>query len=327
MRILNKDFFEIFRKPQPLVLPELVSLGRCVTNQPHQGGVRTDGQDGLEIGYIDSGSIEWWTGGGLEEAGAGSFIIDWPGDWQGGTDAIIHPCRRYWVRFNFPPRGELPGISDATLASLKAVFETMTVRHFPAVSPVKELFEQLLHQQRSPGWFGEEISRAVFHQILFATANASRLNRQVRRSRAVVSAIEYMRDHLHEECRVEDVAAHVGLSVGYFHEIFWREVRITPSQFHLRSRVALAKRELIYTDAAITGIAMKLGYSSSQYFATVFKKVVGMTPKEYRGLHERPLADPPAGQLSGPSATARTATRAALWRAERNERSGRIRCA
>ena len=99
----------MYRQPQPLVLPELVALGWCKTDYPRLGGVRTDGYDGLEIGYVERGSIEWLTDSGLQEAGPGSIIIDWPGDWQGGVNAIVHPCERYWVRFNFPPKGRLPG--------------------------------------------------------------------------------------------------------------------------------------------------------------------------------------------------------------------------
>jgi AraC-like DNA-binding protein len=82
----------------------------------------------------------------------------------------------------------------------------------------------------------------------------------------------------------------VGLSVGYFYDLFQREVGLTPGQYHARQRVAAAKRRLIQSDASITEIALGLGFSSSQYFSTTFKKIVGMTPGAYRTLRERGTA-------------------------------------
>ena len=38
------------------------------------------------------------------------------------------------------------------------------------------------------------------------------------------------------------------------------------------------------SDASITELALSLGFSSSQYFATVFKQQVGLTPGAYRSL-------------------------------------------
>ena len=83
---------------------------------------------------------------------------------------------------------------------------------------------------------------------------------------------------------VEQVSQHVALSTGYFHDVFMRETGYTPSRYHLILRVAAAKRALIKNHQSITDIALDLGFSSSQYFATTFKKVVGLTPIAYRQL-------------------------------------------
>ena len=73
------------------------------------------------------------------------------------------------------------------------------------------------------------------------------------------------------------------------HDLFQRDVGVTPARFHARARIALGKRQLIYSDASVTEIAMGLGYSSSQYFATSFKRIVGLTPADYRRLREKHL--------------------------------------
>jgi AraC family transcriptional regulator, L-rhamnose operon regulatory protein RhaS len=283
---VNSEIFEIFRRPQQLVLPELVGLGWCRTDYPRLGGVRPDGYLGFEVGYLERGSIEWWTEDGLEEAGPGSVIVDWPGDWQGGVSAIMHPCERYWVRFNFPPAGALPGLRDDTVAALAECFGGMRTRFFPASPLMKGYFEQLLAQQREPDTFAEEASRAAFHQILFQAAHDAERDQQVAFSPAVQHAVAFFDSNIDRDHRIEEVAGEVSLSIGYFHELFLREVGYSPAHYHMRRRITAAKRRLIYSDASITAISMDLGFSSSQYFATAFKKIVGLSPGAYRTLRE-----------------------------------------
>jgi AraC family L-rhamnose operon regulatory protein RhaS len=302
MRKLNSELFEMYRRPQPLVLPELLSVGWCRTDYSRLGGPRTDGQDAFEVGYLERGSLEWWTEGGLEEAGPGSVIIDRPGDWQGGVNAIVHPCQRYWIRFNFPPLGTLPGLTDETAEHLSSWFHSQSRRHFPASPRHKGHFEQLLDLQRNPGAFAEEASRAIFHLILFLAVHDGEREDHVEYSPPVVAALAFFDDQAADDCHVDAVADHVGLSVGYFHELFVRETGLTPSQYHLRKRIALAKRELIHSDISVTHLAASIGFSSSQYFATVFRKVVGLTPTEYRTLRDVP-ARPQARHPSNAEAT------------------------
>lgn len=307
MRILNSEVFEIYRGEE-LVLPNLLGLGWCRTDYPRLGGPRTDGRIGFEVGYIDRGSVEWLNDTGLDEAGPGSVVLDWPGDWQGGVSAIVHPCERYWVRFNFRPAGSLPWLPERTVAALEAAFLDMRVRHFPASPQMKSYFQQLVGQQRAPGAFAEDVSRAAFHQILFLVVHDYQRGQRIAHSAMVRQALEIFDTHVAEDCRVEEVARRLDVSVGYFHQLFAREVGVTPAQYHLSKRIAAAKRELIYSDTSITTLSLGLGFSSSQYFATAFKKVVGLSPGEYRTLREGAMhtCSPPLGApaYSGPQPAA-----------------------
>ena len=280
---MNSELFEIFRDDD-LVLGELVSLGWCRTDYHRLGGLRSDGRIAYEIGYLARGAIEWLTEDGLDEAGPGSILIDWPGEFQGGEQAIVHPCERYWLRFNFPPDGALPGIASETAAALAASFGEMRARHFPASQTLKALFAQLLAQQRDPGRFATESSRAAFHQILFQTEADYHADLAETRSSAVQAALDYIEAHLDEDCRVEAIAAQVGLSVGYFHAVFAAEMGVSPASYHTRRRIAVARALLIASPEPITTVSTQLGFSSSQYFATAFKKLVGLTPSAYRAV-------------------------------------------
>ncbi|MNL10142.1 DNA-binding transcriptional activator FeaR [compost metagenome] len=56
-----------------------------------------------------------------------------------------------------------------------------------------------------------------------------------------------------------------------------------PVDFILRSKVEEGKKLLQLPDGeSVTAIAFKLNFSSSQYFATVFKKYTGISPAEFK---------------------------------------------
>jgi AraC-like DNA-binding protein len=50
----------------------------------------------------------------------------------------------------------------------------------------------------------------------------------------------------------------------------------------LQTKIEAAQKRLRAGGDSITQIAMDLGFVSSQYFATVFKRIAGQTPRDYR---------------------------------------------
>ena len=53
-------------------------------------------------------------------------------------------------------------------------------------------------------------------------------------------------------------------------------------QYIIRRRIGEAQNLLITTRRSITDIALSCGYNNSNYFQSVFKRLVGMTPGQYR---------------------------------------------
>ena len=297
MKILNTDIvWEIYRSEDETqydipsrgrcLLPEVPSLGWCKSQQALTGGERPRGVPSYEIGYIDKGSIEWWFDGELYEIGPGSLFVTQPGELQGGMNTLIHPCERYWLRFNFPPERDLPGVPAASIDTLKHLFETMRPRYFPGSAELRIYFESLLEEHRQPQTFSLIMARAALSQIIIATARNYQLRGTANYSPEIAGAVSWINAHDLGACAIEDLAVVAGLSVGYFHERFLQDVGYTPNEYLNRRRIYLARLELLRSTKAITEVAFEVGFSSSQYFATVFKKFVGVTPAEYRKLRD-----------------------------------------
>ena len=98
--------------------------------------------------------------------------------------------------------------------------------------------------------------------------------------------MNWMVAHLAEDFGLPDVAEVAGLSLGQFLLRFRREVGYTPADWRTLQRLALAKRMLLRDpDRSVLDIALASGFASSQYFATVFKRIVGISPREFRQRH------------------------------------------
>ncbi|NWL88947.1 MULTISPECIES: response regulator transcription factor [unclassified Paenibacillus] len=102
------------------------------------------------------------------------------------------------------------------------------------------------------------------------------------RNTVVLSAIEFIEDHLGETIGIQDVAAEVHLNPNYFSSLFKEETGLTFSDFVTKRRILEGKRMLAQTDLKIYMIAEKVGYQTSKYFTKVFHDLEGITPKQYR---------------------------------------------
>jgi two-component system response regulator YesN len=84
------------------------------------------------------------------------------------------------------------------------------------------------------------------------------------------------------EISLSAVAAHVTLSPSYFSVVFSREVGETFIEYVTHLRIQHAQ-ELLRTTSLPSGeIAFQVGYLNPRYFSSVFRKVVGLSPNEFR---------------------------------------------
>ncbi len=78
------------------------------------------------------------------------------------------------------------------------------------------------------------------------------------------------------------VAAHIGVSPSYFSSIFRQETGQTFVECLTKVRIESACELLKCTNLRTAEIGERVGYNDPHYFSATFKKVMGMTPKEYK---------------------------------------------
>ena len=96
--------------------------------------------------------------------------------------------------------------------------------------------------------------------------------------------IEYMHSRLSEPVRLAEFANKAGLSVSRFSEMFREQVHQSPLSYFTQLKIRAACRLLDLTDKSVKVVAMETGYSDPYYFSRVFKKVMGISPDNYRAI-------------------------------------------
>lgn len=89
-------------------------------------------------------------------------------------------------------------------------------------------------------------------------------------------------DHPEADLSVAALAARVAMSERSFQRLFSRELGTSPGRFVERCRIDAARRLLESTDEGLTAIARRCGFGSAETFLRAFKRLVGVTPTEYR---------------------------------------------
>lgn len=101
-------------------------------------------------------------------------------------------------------------------------------------------------------------------------------------SENVLQVIQMIQERFQEELTLKDVANQLYLNAMYLGQLFKKETKKSFSQYLNHFRVDKAKQLLASSEYNINEVAQMIGYNNTTYFSKKFKKIVGMTPKEYR---------------------------------------------
>lgn len=96
----------------------------------------------------------------------------------------------------------------------------------------------------------------------------------------IARAVEHVAARLHEPVTIDDMAARVGMSRAVFHRKFKRATTLSPIQFVKAMRLNNAAMR-IADGTRVSDAAMDVGYVSSSQFSREFKRMYGLSPRQW----------------------------------------------
>ncbi len=96
------------------------------------------------------------------------------------------------------------------------------------------------------------------------------------------AAKKYINENYSKPISLKNIADAVSLSPNHFHTIFKATCQMTPHEYLMNRRIAIAKEMLWDSKIGLSEIAEKSGFGCQQYFSQAFKKKTGLAPGKYR---------------------------------------------
>jgi AraC family transcriptional regulator len=97
------------------------------------------------------------------------------------------------------------------------------------------------------------------------------------------AVLEYIHEHLDAELSLDHLAAVAHLSPYHFARLFKNSTGLPPHQYVIARRVERAKELLRGPERPpLAEVATELGFADQSHFTRHFKRLVGVTPRDFR---------------------------------------------
>lgn len=255
--------------------------GRIFTNRPKgrkdyqllyfrngQGHFSLEGEDGVH-GNAAGGAC-------TTTVTAGQMVLFRPGDRQVYEYFASDRTEVYWVHFTGNSAEEI--LSDSGLEEDEQIFWCGTSMEY------HDLWIKMINELRLCKDGYETLLAVLFRELLLF----------IRRSRSspkiggtateqeVNNALRYFNEHYACPIKIEEYAASHYISACWLIRIFRQYTGFTPLQYIISLRMMNARELLLNPSYSISEVAAMVGYDDPLYFSRLFKRNVGVTPRDYR---------------------------------------------
>lgn len=133
-------------------------------------------------------------------------------------------------------------------------------------------------------WLNEKLNALLACLMAESWQPVSRRDQHRAARRDVAPVRAFLEEHCAEKLTLESVAEHFFLNKHYLARLFKEQYGISVNSYLTQVRITRAKQMLRFTDRTIAAIGAECGLEDANYFSRIFKKVEGVTPRQYRDL-------------------------------------------
>jgi len=126
------------------------------------------------------------------------------------------------------------------------------------------------------------LTAAILTEIELQTSKNYHSQNNITQEHLLLEIKDYIKWNLHRNIKIADIAAYFGYNEKYLTTLFHSVTGTALKQYVLQSKMEQAKIQLSDTNLQISQIAYNLGFEDSHNFSNAFKKITGLSPKEYK---------------------------------------------
>lgn len=187
------------------------------------------------------------------------------------------PWANYWVHFQGRLADEYTRLILPSSGS--------PVIHLPRHQDITACIEQLYQYMSQVHTYAVMVAAAGALSQLLGIIQL-RMRSSELRSRTVDESldktVEFMHSNLARRLTLKELASIAGMSQNHYGALFGQRYYSTPMDYFNRLKIQRACEMLTTTSLRIAEVGEQLGFTDPYYFSRLFKKVMGISPRNYR---------------------------------------------
>lgn len=250
----------------------LVNCAGSINTALHHRSENKNGRLDFYLVYILSGGMVFSSGEKKKTLARGDIIVIEPKTDYMQSFVKNEQLNYLWVHF--------------TGSGARSVLQELNINLFPAVNKTCEpnhlqtRFSRLFDCFLKNDSLRERDLSASLEKLLVEISRAITSYKKPRVS--LSKSIQHINANYTSSLKIPDLARLEGMSMTRYNLHFKEQIGMPPTKYIIQLRISMAKELLCSSDTPLSQIASMCGYEDYNFFAKVFKSVVGCSPKKFR---------------------------------------------
>jgi AraC-like DNA-binding protein len=247
--------------------------------------------NGIEICYSYRGVFHWEIEGVTTKISKGECSVTLPWQKHGAQNDMFDLGDLAWIIIvpeNFSEKGQLQlgEWSSLPLHIVENLGEKLTNELPSFIGTIPELpglFKEVYNEfSRKSVGYEWRVNRLV-DDLLLSLLRAMQGDDELKIENTLsIKFKKLVNENISKQWAVSDLAENLFLSRSSLSEKLRQETGYPPMEYLNQLRIGHAKKIMLETKGSITDVALQCGFSTSQYFASVFKKWEGVSPTNFK---------------------------------------------
>ena len=247
--------------------------------------------DFIEIAYVADGSGTHIINGTTYKTSKGDIFLinyDVPHEFIAGeTPILIYNCIFTPTYFNSALKESRNFFDITDHFLLSDIYTNMPTNYIYVTASGSEnthvfnIYERLLQEFTEKQIGYRDIMRGYVIELLVIICRL-KLCVNSNKTQKILEVLAYINENYKKTVRIEELAEMTGYSSSHFRRVFKELTGKTLKQYIQILRVEESYRLLKDKEYSVEQIASEVGYSDIKHFYSVFKKISGKLPKNYR---------------------------------------------
>jgi AraC-like DNA-binding protein len=274
------DGFRIIQTEEQLNIPGLRMFGKHSVTKAIPALYPHYHENAFEITYLCKGTMTFFADNQTHHLSGGDVYISFP-DEPHHTGAVpISLNEMYWVQLDVTADNFLflgKEWKKKLISDLKKVNSRLVSTNTGEMQKLMKDFFRLTYNENGGGERFHAASVLIYflNQLI---AYSKKQEKVV--SKDIQAAVDYILDNIYENISLDSLAEISGLSLSRFKQKFCQQLGFTPREYINFQKVETSKT-LLENGKNVTDTAIELGFSTSNYFSSVFKRFTTLSPTDY----------------------------------------------